>query len=140
MKLIPYYKTTCQPTVRNVSPLSHELDEVFNAFFHGARGWTPRASGPVLEVEEDKDHYSVRLEVPGFRKEDLKIEVTGDVLTLSGEHKDEKRGDVQFSRSVQLPGDVQTDRVEAKHEYGVLTLTLPKREEVKPRSVEIKVS
>ncbi|MEJ5226162.1 MAG: Hsp20/alpha crystallin family protein, partial [Anaerolineales bacterium] len=90
-----------------------------------------------------------RAALPGLKAEDVQISVTGDVLTLRGEFKqaDEKKEATYhireqrygaFERSVMLPTDVQTDKARADFENGVLTITLPKAEAVKPRTITIK--
>jgi HSP20 family protein len=108
--------------------------------------WTP-----ALDVHEDKDKYLVALEVPGLKKEDISVAVHNGVLTISGERrneKDVKEGTVhrterfygKFSRSVSLPSEVRTDKVTAAYKDGVLNVEIPKAEEAKPKTVEVKVS
>jgi len=108
--------------------------------------WTP-----ALDAQEDKDKYVVSLELPGLRKEDINVSVHDGVLTVSGERKSEKTlkdGTIhrnerfygKFSRSVSLPAVVRADKVSAAYTDGVLTVEIPKAEEAKPRTVEIKVA
>lgn len=108
--------------------------------------WTP-----ALDAHEDKDKYTVSLEVPGLRKEDITVSVHDGVLTVSGERKSEKdvkEGTVhrterfygKFSRSVSLPTAVRSDKVGAVYKDGILTVEIPKAEEAKPKTVEVKVS
>jgi len=113
--------------------------------------WTsaPGAWSPALDVTETDDHYAVAVELPGARREDVTVEFSDGVLTIRGEkksereEKDEKRRFVErrygtFSRSFTLPRDADGDRIEARFENGVLTLTIPKIEAAKPRTVAIK--
>ena len=93
----------------------------------------------------------VKAEVPGIDAKDINISVTGDVLTIKGEKKSEReekeenyhlveRSYGSFSRSLVLPAAVDLDKIEAKYDKGVLTVTCPKKEEVKPKAIEIKTA
>ena len=108
--------------------------------------WTP-----ALDAHEDKDKYLVTLDIPGLKREDLTVSVQDGVLTVSGERKMEKdvtEGTVhrteryygKFSRSVSLPVAVRADKVSAVYKDGVLKVEIPKAEEAKPKTVEVKVS
>ena len=108
--------------------------------------WTPS-----LDAHEDKDKYVVAVEIPGLKKEDINVSVHDGVLTVSGERKSEKdvkEGTVhrrerfygKFTRSVSLPAAVSSDKVGAVYKDGVLTVEIPKAEEAKPKTVEVKVS
>lgn len=96
-----------------------------------------RLTGPTLDVEDKGDHYQVKVDIPGMRKEDIKVSVHGAVLTLEGqresEQKEEKKGYYrserffgEFKRVVELPGAVEQSKAEAKYSDGVLILNLPK--------------
>lgn len=106
------------------------------------------ASAPPLEVAEDGDAYQIRLALPGVKPEDVNIQVQQNVLTVSGEfrreeapqnrrylHQEHSYG--SFSRSISLPGMVDTEKASAKFEHGMLTISLPKREEARPRRIAI---
>jgi HSP20 family protein len=91
----------------------------------------------------------VKATVPGVKPEDMEITITGDTLTIKGETKAEKEIKQEdyicqecrygsFSRTVTLPAGLKTDKAEATFENGVLTLTIPKAEEVKPKSIKVK--
>jgi HSP20 family protein len=93
----------------------------------------------------------VKAEVPGIDAKDINISVTGEVLTIKGEKKSEReekeenyhlveRSYGSFSRSLVLPAAVDLDKIEAKYDKGVLTVTCPKKEEVKPKAIEIKTA
>ncbi len=108
------------------------------------RGWMP-----ALDVNETDDHYAITVELPGARREDVTVELEEGMLTIRGEKKSEReekneqrrfveRSYGTFSRSFSLPRDADGDRIEAAFENGVLTLTIPKSEEAKPRTVSIK--
>jgi HSP20 family protein len=119
----------------------------------GERLWSTPAAGvfPLMNITEDKDNYYVRAELPGLNADDLELSVTGDTLSVSGERKipaeDEKaqyhrreRDAGKFSRIVSLPAQLDTGKVEANCKDGVLTVTLPKAEEAKPRQIAVKTS
>ena len=106
---------------------------------------------PTLDAHEDKDKYVISVDIPGLKKEDISVSVHDGVLSVSGERKSEKsltEGTVhrneryygKFSRSVSLPAEVRADKVTAAYKDGVLTVEVPKAEEAKPKTVEVKVA
>jgi len=101
-----------------------------------------------LDVAETEDAFVIKASLPGIKPEDVQITVHGDTLTIRGENKaeEEKKGEHwhlrerrygSFQRSVALATPVDPDRAEARHEHGVLTLTLPKSESAKPRQIKV---
>ncbi len=103
----------------------------------------------ALDVAEQDDAYIVKASVPGITPEDVEITLADNVLTIKGEIQEDKeikeetyhlreRRFGQFMRSVTLPMPVDAARIEAVHENGVLTLTLPKAEAAKPKKIEVK--
>ena len=114
--------------------------------------WGRSAAGrlaPSVDVSEDDGNYIVTAELPGTKREDVTVELEDDVLTIRGEkrnerdEKKEKRRIVErtygtFSRSFTLPSNADGERISAKFENGVLTVTIAKRPETKPRVVDIK--
>ena len=94
----------------------------------------------ATDIHEDKDNYYARFEVPGVKKEDVKLELNNNLLTVTAEKK-EKRGDEESSysltRSISVPDIVKPDAIAAKIEDGILTVTLPKSEDRKPRNIEV---
>ena len=112
------------------------------------RSFAP-ATYPALNLWEDEEKLCVEAELPGFQLDQLEIYVSGDnQLTIKGERKApelkeghwhrQERGFGDFNRTVELPQDVDADRVSAEFKDGVLKVSLPKREEIKPRRIEIK--
>jgi HSP20 family protein len=106
---------------------------------------------PALDVYQDKDHVFVKCELPGMKKEDIEISLHENTLSISGERKVEKEvkeGDGyrserffgRFSRSVTLPVLVQASNVKAQYKDGILTVTLAKAEEAKPKQIEVQVN
>lgn len=136
--------------------LHEDFDHVFRDFFRGfGRGVPARwadegAWAPTADVEETEDGYVVTCDVPGLTAKDVNIALTDNVLAISGERKSEstekKKGQVlaerrygSFSRSFLLPATVDAEKIKAAYKNGVLTVSLPKRAETKPKSIEIKV-
>jgi len=108
-------------------------------------GWTP-----ALDVMEDKDNLIVRAELPGMKREDIDVSLHDGSLSISGERKgEEKHKDAEvyraerfygrFQRTVTLPSPVQVDKVKAVYKDGILTITLPKTEEAKPKQIDVSV-
>jgi HSP20 family protein len=105
---------------------------------------------PPVDVVERENDFLVKAEVPGVEKNDVKITVQNDVLTIKGERKKEheKKGENYhriersygtFQRSFTLPSSIVSDKIEATYDNGVLLVSLPKLEESKPKSIEVKV-
>ena len=140
-------RTNDWPTMWNVEDEFNRMFEQFGKPF----GWMEQSRyAPAMDVRETDDAYIVEADVPGLNKEDVHIEVADNVLTIKGERKDEKeekdknyhrieRMFGSFARSVALPAGFDASRVSAKFDNGVLTVSLPKPEERKPRRIEVKV-
>jgi HSP20 family protein len=103
---------------------------------------------PVVDIEENKDAYLVKAELPGVKKEDVSVNIDNGVLTIKGEKKSEIKDKKQhrvecsygsFVRSFTLPQTVKAEKVEAEYKNGILNLTIPKSEEAKPKQIEVKV-
>jgi HSP20 family protein len=112
-------------------------------------GWWRRDSAPAMDVYQTDDAVIVKTGLPGVKPEDIQVSVANGVLTIRGEVKEEKeekektyhlkeRRYGSFSRSVVLPNNVSTEKSEAEFEDGVLTLTLPKAEEAKAKTITVK--
>jgi HSP20 family protein len=108
-------------------------------------GWTPR-----VDTFEDENQITVSAELPGLSDKDVTVNVENNVLTISGEraieNEENKDGYTRverlygsFDRSFSLPNTVDIEKVDAKMDKGVLTVTLPRREETKPKQIEVKV-
>jgi HSP20 family protein len=132
--------------------LQTEINRLFNEAFPDF-GRTPslmNAWGPTLDLYENKDNLTVKVELPGMKKEDIEISLQDDTLTVSGERKHEEtlkdaethrleRFYGRFQRSVAINVPVQADKIKATYADGVLTVVLPKAEQAKPRQIEINV-
>lgn len=114
----------------------------WNEMFDNSRFWGRAATVPPVNITETPNKYKVSLAAPGIKKEDFKIDVDGNVLTISAEKEEkvEEKEDkftrrefnyTSFTRSFTMPEDVQFDRVDAQYINGVLELMLPKKEEAK---------
>ena len=91
---------------------------------------------PAWYTDEKENHYLVSVELPGVGKDDVKIEVKDNVLTIAGERKEEG-SETRFYRSFTLPRRIDLDKVEADCQNGILKISLPKTEAVKPRQIKI---
>jgi HSP20 family protein len=136
--------------VAGLLSLQRELDRVFDKPLGIDLGPSGRGVFPPVNVFADRDGYVVKLEIPGIAPEHVTVEAEGRTLTVSGKrevpappegsfHRRE-RGAGQFSRSLQLPADLDTSRAEASCKHGILTVRIPKREEAKPRQISIKAA
>jgi HSP20 family protein len=109
----------------------------------------PWAEGSlVVDMYENQDSVVVKTAIPGVKAEDIDVSITGDTLTIRAETKQEEevkrenylrreRRTGSYYRAVTLPGGLQTDKADADYSDGILTLTLPKAEEVKPKSIKV---
>jgi HSP20 family protein len=132
--------------------LRNELDRLFEPLAEFARGsQLLRAWNPAIDLYEDKDNVTVKAELPGLKKEDIDVSLHDGVLSISGERKSEEKFENaetyraerfvgRFQRPVTLPSPVSADKVQAQYKDGILTVTLPKTEEAKPKQIEVNVS
>jgi HSP20 family protein len=133
--------------------LRDEIDRLFDApLTELARtsrllsGWTM-----ALDVSEDKDDFFVKAELPGMKKEQIEVSLHDGSLSISGERKSKSNHEDaevhraerffgRFQRTVALPTPVAADKVKAQYKDGILTVTLPKTEEAKPKHIDVSVS
>jgi HSP20 family protein len=95
---------------------------------------------PSCDVNETENHYMVSFDMPGVKKEDVKIELRSNQLRVSGERRHEARSGRsygKFERTFTLPATINADKIEAHYEDGVLSIALPKAESAKPKNIEI---
>jgi len=144
---------TTWPSFGRLSDLRDEIDRLFESPLteltrtsNLLSGWTP-----ALDVYEDKDNYTVKAELPGMKKEEIEVSLHEGTLSISGERKSEsKHEDAEvyraerffgrFQRTVSLPSAVAADKVKAAYKDGLLTITLPKTEEAKPKHIDVAVN
>jgi HSP20 family protein len=137
---------------RDFDDVQTEVNRLFDNFL----GRPAQANGmermwsPAVDMHETKDEVVVHAELPGLNEKDIHLSITGDVLSIRGERRwneDVKREGYyrgerwygKFERTLPLPVSVQADKVTAKYREGVLTITLPKVEEIKPKDIKIDV-
>jgi len=132
--------------------LRQAMDRLFeDSFVRPSHALTSlgEVAAPALDIYQTPNEVVVKAALPGIKPEDVSIDVTGDTLTVKGKSKAEqeaKREDYlyqerrygAFSRSVALPDGLKPDKAEATMEDGVLTLTIPKAEEIKPKAIKVK--
>ncbi|HEY2084240.1 MAG TPA: Hsp20/alpha crystallin family protein [Verrucomicrobiae bacterium] len=133
--------------------LSDEIDRLFGAPLGEL---TPASrllngSAPTLDIFEDKDNFIVKAELPGMKKEDIDVSLHDGTLSISGERKSEAKWDGaevyraerffgRFQRTVALPAPVAAGKIKGQYKDGILTVTLPKAEEAKPKHIEVQVN
>lgn len=136
-----------------LSTLRNEIDRLFDVplselaraslFLNGAT--------PAVDVYEDKENFVVKAELPGMKKDDIDVSLHDGTLSISGERKSEEKvenGEVhrserffgRFQRTVALPSSVDAGKIKAQYKDGVLTVTLPKAEEAKPKQINVQVN
>ncbi|MBH55544.1 MAG: hypothetical protein CMI18_14545 [Opitutaceae bacterium] len=115
------------------SPILQSVNTLFD--------WNSDTYRPAIDLYEDEGNYFVQAELPGFNRKKIEVELEKERLVLKGTRKvnDKKESsEINFHRSITLPDSVKGDKVSAKYENGVLTVTIPKAEAVKPLRIEVK--
>ena len=137
---------------REMQTLRRQIDRLFDGAWRepgGAFGRTARA-WPAMNLDESNDQIVVEALTPGLDAESLKVSVAGDQLRIEGRrvpveakaeawHRNERLTG-SFTRVIQLPSMVQPDRIGAEYKHGLLTITLPKAEEARPRQISVNVA
>jgi HSP20 family protein len=146
--------TDLTPFTGDLLGMQRDINRMFDTFFRGGMidendlfrsAWTP-----AIDIAEYDREYQVRVELPGVKKDDVKIIMQSNILTIRGEKKQEsEQKDVNyhrserwygaFQRSFTLPTLVKSDKIEAQYKEGILNIVLPKAEEAIPKSIEVKV-
>ncbi len=142
------------PVSRGLQTLQQNMNQLFDQFFRGdilddgtlfTRSWMP-----AVDIHESENAYIITAELPGLKKNEVKITLDNNIITIRGEKKDEQekktlhshrleRSYGLFERSFTLPATVKTDNVDARFDDGILTVTLPKAEEAKQKLIDVKV-
>ena len=133
--------------MRSLTTLPSDLDRFFEDF---GLGWSQsdRAWSPSVDLSETEDKYEVKADLPGMKKDEIKISFNDSVLTLTGEKKHEEKVDEKnyhrveraygkFERSFRLPKDVKADQIKANYKSGVLSIEIPKSEKAKPKEIAV---
>lgn len=141
MKLIQYTSPTLTAWTpfNRLAPFQDLLDSAFDSNSQNA------TRVPPMDVHENEDAVTVSLELGGMKKEDFNISLEDDTITVSGQRNTQPTGELSrgelfrgaFSRSLTLPCPVQGDKVKAAYSGGILTITLPKVEAIKPRKISV---
>jgi HSP20 family protein len=147
------WRTSAAPSIWDeLSTARREVDRAFDRFLNQPAG-TQAMWMPAVDVRETHDEVHVTVELPGMKSEDVTVTLENGVLTIGGEKKQERQegkdeGDYylferrygRFERSFTLPRTVDAEHIRARFEDGVLTITLPKAENAKPRRVQIEAN
>jgi HSP20 family protein len=131
--------------------LRQAMERLFeDSFVQPSHLWTELRRGELpVDMYQTKDEVVVKAALPGVKPEEVDISITGDVVTVKGEHREEQETKEEnylcreqrygtFSRSVAIPVQVKGDKAEATFEDGILTLIIPKAEEAKPKQIKVK--
>lgn len=131
--------------------IDDRIDRLFDTVFGGTTSSNIGIWSPAADIMEDDNRYTIKAELPGIKKEEVKITINNNILTLKGERKHEKEtkgkythrterfyGD--FTRSFSLPNEVETEKISADYKDGVLEISLPKSERSKPKEIEVKIA
>jgi HSP20 family protein len=145
--------TNNQDSFWGLSKLQRDIDRMFDDFIAPTRFLSQDADvsptfNPACDVEETDSHYLLSFDVPGISKDNIKIEVVDNLVTVAGEKRIEQeqkraaqhlieRSYGQFRRSFTLPSHVDTEKIEANYQDGVLTISIAKAESAKPRQIKI---
>lgn len=139
---------------QEIDNLRNEMEQIFDLSFPGfLNGGSSLIEGqwvPSLDVIDEKNHLLVKVDLPGLTKNDINVSVEDKYLTIRGEKKEDKhtkqddflrteRYYGRFSRSLQLPAHVDINKAKATFKDGVLELRLPKKEEYKPKQIEVDI-
>ena len=134
-----------------LSSLRNELDRLFDLSWSGRDSGLFSGWSPSLDVFDDKDQFVVTAELPGMKKEEIDLTFQDGVLSISGERKqtkENKEGETfrseryfgKFQRSVTLPAAVDSSKINASYKDGILTVTLAKSEEAKPKQIAVNIA
>jgi HSP20 family protein len=134
---------------REIMTLREAMDRLFDEAFTRPFDLFESWRGPALDMYQTKDEIVVRLALPGLKSDDVEINVTGDILTVKGEYKQKDESKERnyhireqrwgaFERSVILPAPIVAEKAKAEFEDGILTITLPKAEEARPKTITVK--
>ena len=140
--------TPWRPT-GELSRLRREMDDLWSRFFGAPAETVSTAWMPSIDLSETDGDIQVKAELPGLESDDIDVNISGDLLTIRGEKKEEREAEEKsyhareryygaFQRTVRLPSEVKAEDAEARFKNGVLNLKLPKAETARSRKIEIK--
>ncbi len=136
---------------RGIDGMMRRVSDVFEDINRGGIRFEVGDFTPRVDISEDDTHLSFHAELPGLNKEDVKVTVTDNVLAIRGEKKREEKQEGKnymriersfgsFTRSFSLPDTLESDAINAQFNNGVLSITIPKKEPIKPKELEITIS
>ncbi len=144
------FRPYSQDVSRDVTDIQTQMNRLFDNFFGqpASAGVPDQVWAPVADMYETRNEVVVTVELPGLHEKDIHLSITGDLLTIQGERQWTGEGQEtsyyrrerwfgKFQRSFSLPMPVQTGQVKATYRDGVLTVTLPKADEIKPKEIKI---
>jgi HSP20 family protein len=140
------FLTKCRP--HRMSRFGREFDDLFDGFRSSEE---TVAFNPAVDIVEEAERFLIKADLPGVKQEEIAIKVHDGSLILSGKREEQREEEQEksyyserrlgsFHRSFKLGDTVDTDKIEAKYDSGVLTVLLPKKEETKPRQIEVAVN
>jgi len=136
---------------RDLISMRTNLDGLFESFFGVDSKLGESLWEPVVDIAENNGNIEVKAEIPGLKKEDIRVSVQNNVLSISGERNREnekkdrtyyviERSYGKFVRTIALPADVDADKIKASYKDGVLTVILPKPESIKPKEINVELN
>jgi HSP20 family protein len=134
------------PAWREPGSMFRDIDTIFDRMVRSVFGSWPGGLGPAVDIEETNDAYTVEIDLPGFRRDDISVEAGQNELHISGQIVERERTGImrhrtrrsgQFSYRVALPAGTDADAITAAHKDGVLTVTVPRSEAFRPRRIDI---
>ena len=143
-----YPQTDLSAVLDRITSMRAEMDRVFESSVGSfSRSPAPLSRwNPAVNVYQDKDQFTLVVELPGLKKEEIEISLHDDTLTIAGERKREESSEQEFlterlygkfQRSLTLPTAVDAEKVKASYKDGLLQVELPKAEEAKPKQIEV---
>ena len=154
MRLVPWVpKNVCRNPLHGIDKLQGDMERVFNDFSSKSNrnmGLLEGNWAPAIDVYDSHDDIMIKADLPGMNKEDIDVTIHGDTLIIKGEKKFEnnvkeenyirsERFYGNFNRTLTLPSEIDHEKVSAKYKDGVLELILSKKEEKKPKRIEVNV-
>jgi HSP20 family protein len=144
-----FYDWPGESGASELNRMRSEMEALFGRLSEALPGGFGAGVFPLINVSEDRDSLYVRAELPGIKADEIEISATGNSLSIAGErkvaaenevgsyHRREREAGV-FRRTIQLPNDIESDKVEARYANGILTVTLPRAEVSKPKQITVK--
>jgi len=142
-----YPQSDLSAALERLTNMRAEMDRVFESTSSFSGSTDPLSRwNPAVNVYQDKDRFTVVVELPGLKKEEIEISLHDDTLTIAGERKREESSEQEFlterlygkfQRSLTLPTAVDAEKVKASYKDGLLRVELPKAEEAKPKQIEV---